>query len=339
MPGFNGMKVFALKVFLFFTPVLLIIIVMSYLIDPFKVFKDYTNYYKQGFVSLNRDMVCTRTYRKYRNTEKFNSFIFGSSRSLTYQLDDWKNHLSEDAKPFHYDASGEGIYGVCMKILYIDELGDTIKNALIIADRDLLSTVTNQKSHLLISSPEISKESKINFYTTFIRAELKVRFLMAYTDYSLFKKYRNYMSLLVFEIQYPSLYDSVNCNMIFGKEQEIALDSVNYIKKLIQEGVFYKRPKLITENYHITETEILQLKTIKTIFDKHHTNYKIIISPLYDQVPLDLNQLNLLYDVFGKNNVYNFSGKNEFTEPLTNFYEAQHYRSHVARKIMNIIYN
>ncbi len=59
---------------------------------------------------------------------------------------------------------------------------------------------------------------------------------------------------------------------------------------------------------------------------------------MYDQIPLEKEQLNLLYDIFGKENVYDFSGKNEFTESVFNYYENSHYRPHVAAEIMDIIY-
>ena len=287
MKDFNSMKIFIIKLFLYVFPVLLIIFVVSLLIDPFKVFKEYNNYYDQGFVRLNRDMVCTKTYKFYRKTKKFNSFIFGNSRSLAFQLNDWAQYLPENAKPFHFDANGEGLYGVCNKIRYIDELGDTIKNALIVADRDLLSMVKNQNGHLLISSPEISKESRINYYLGFIRAELKLQFLIAYADYSIFKKHRKYMSFLIFESKCPSLYDSVNCNMYFGKERDISNDSLRYYNDLVIKNIFYQRPKKDLNPLVINELEILELIAIRNIFKKHNTNFKIIISPLYDQVPIE----------------------------------------------------
>jgi hypothetical protein len=36
------------------------------------------------------------------------------------------------------------------------------------------------------------------------------------------------------------------------------------------------------------------LKNIKDIFAKHHTNYKIVVSPLYDQIQMNPNDLDLL---------------------------------------------
>ena len=74
------------------------------------------------------------------------------------------------------------------------------------------------------------------------------------------------------------------------------------------------------------------------IFNKHNTKYKIVISPVYDQVPMEEEQLEVLEQIFGKQNIYNFSGKNKFTDSIHNFYETSHYKPNVANEIMNILY-
>jgi len=77
---------------------------------------------------------------------------------------------------------------------------------------------------------------------------------------------------------------------------------------------------------------------IKNIFEKHNTKYQIIISPVYDQVPLEKQQIEQLELIFGEKHIYNFSGKNQFTESIHNFYETSHYRPHVANEILRIVY-
>ena len=69
------------------------------------------------------------------------------------------------------------------------------------------------------------------------------------------------------------------------------------------------------------------------ILQKHNVNYRIIISPLYEQIKLNPTDVNVLNELFGKNYVYDFSGKNELTEPVGNYYENSHYRSFIAAKL------
>jgi len=334
---FPVLRIFLIKIFLFLLPVALFLAILA-LIDIFKIFGFEYDYYKDNVVTLNREMICIKTYNHFRASEKFDSFIFGSSRSQAYRCESWSEHLPDDAKPFHFDASGEGIWGISKKIEYIDELGDHIDNALLILDRTALQTTANREGHLFIAMPCISKESKLNYYLAFLKASISGRFLLAYIDYSIFRDYRGYMGLSIRRSEYPHEADNVNCDIWYGYDKQIRADSIGYYNKLIRQGAFYDRPKKRRRECRVTDPEVEQLKKIKEIFTRHNTRYKIIISPIYDQIPLEQEQLNLLYEVFGKENVYDFSGKNRFTEPISNYYETVHFKPYVAHEILNIVY-
>ena len=166
--------------------------------DAYKVFGKYDDYYTDSIIELNREMVTTRSYINYRKKEKFNSFIFGSSRSQSFKCEKWNEFLDDNDKTFHFDAHGEGIYGIAKKVEYINKLGDSIKNAIIIVDRTILSTTKNRvKSHLYISPPKLTNESSFKYYYKFIEGQLNYKFLLSYFDYSIFKTYRDYMDGII----------------------------------------------------------------------------------------------------------------------------------------------
>jgi len=54
---------------------------------------------------------------------------------------------------------------------------------------------------------------------------------------------------------------------------------------------------------------------------------------------LSVDDVEKLQNVFGRNNVYDFSGHNLFTKDYNNYYETSHYRPSVAADILSIIYN
>jgi hypothetical protein len=54
--------------------------------------------------------------------------------------------------------------------------------------------------------------------------------------------------------------------------------------------------------------------------------------------PLEKKQLDLLYDIFGEENVYDYSGVNTITNEISNYYEASHYRVHIADAILKEMY-
>jgi hypothetical protein len=53
---------------------------------------------------------------------------------------------------------------------------------------------------------------------------------------------------------------------------------------------------------------------------------------------MNVNDLRYLTNLFGKENVYDFSGINEYTESIYNYYENSHYRPYVADEIMKKLY-
>ncbi len=89
----------------------------------------------------------------------------------------------------------------------------------------------------------------------------------------------------------------------------------------------------------LDDEKITYLNEIKKIFEKHHTSYKIIISPLYDQMKLKRATYMTLCDIFGKQNVYDFSGVNKWNRDYHNYSETSHYRPKVAAEILEIIYS
>ena len=53
---------------------------------------------------------------------------------------------------------------------------------------------------------------------------------------------------------------------------------------------------------------------------------------------MEEEQLQLLYSIFGKKNIFDFSGKNNLTEPISNYFESSHYKPNVAKIILDSIY-
>lgn len=333
------MKSFLYKTALFLLPLELIII-FHLVLDPFRIIYDYEDYYKDSFVAKNRGEICYRTYMKNRGEYQFDSFIFGSSRSQAFKCVDWEKHLPISSKALHFDASGEGVFGVQTKISYIDEIGDQLKNVLIIFDEEMLQIDHNTKGYFVISPPNLSKESVLDYYGEFVMAGLDIPFIIGYLDYSIFRTYRPYMNKRISRVKYRHKGDPINADIFYGNDIHIIEDSAGYYNNLIEKGIFYDRSNTKGKNYRpLSELAISQLKTMKSVFDKHSTDYRIVISPLYDQIPLNEEKEQILNKIFGEEHIFNFSGKNELTEPIHHFYENSHYRPKVARKIMRTMYS
>lgn len=332
------MRFFVLKLLVFLSPFLLLIS-LGIIMDPFKVFFYHDEFYEGNFVTLNREMVCLELFERNNNKQQYNSFIFGSSRSQAFKVSDWLKHLPSNSVGFHFDASGEGLYGICNKLEFIDQCGNNIYNVLIVLDDNIMDSTENRKGYLFISPPALSGESVVDYYLEFIKANLNPRFLIGYLDYSLFGIYRKYMSDLFNKSEYYHKSNNITGDLFYGYDQMIQKDEKVYYDRLIKEGVFYERERISSTENQATNEEVILLKKIRDILVAHEADYRIVVSPLYDQIPFTAERMENLRNIFDANRIYDFSGVNEFTESIYNYYETSHYRPHVARKILEIIYN
>ena len=69
------------------------------------------------------------------------------------------------------------------------------------------------------------------------------------------------------------------------------------------------------------------LDEIMEVLRRHGTSIRVLISPDYNQKKLHPDDREILQGIFGKENVYDFSGINEFTEDYHNYYDCLLYTS------------
>lgn len=329
------MKLFFRKAGLFVLPFVLLI-VLYVAIDPYKKIWHY-DVYLCDYVMLNRGDISTKVYLNNRDKYKFDSFIFGSSRSTAFTSRQWGQYLSRYNTPYSYGSWNEPIEGIYNKLALVDSLNDNINNALIIFDVD--RTFIDSKDFNPLSGDHylVSKKSFFDYQTNAIINYFKdPALVLSSIDYNLFHVKRPYMKGFI-GMEKGDL-DPVNNDWDLNSEKRIISDSANYYNKVLYK--FYKRSS--TQRYagiQITKKKELFLNRMKAIFDKRHTKYKIVIAPLYDQIKLNPVDLALLNKIFGVNNVYDYSGINSKTNNIYNFaYDVVHFRKKLGNIILKEIY-
>jgi hypothetical protein len=254
---------------------------------------------------------------------------------MFYQIDEWKKHINS-TRCYHFDASAETLFGVAKKIELLQNENIDMKNALVILDRTLLEIVSNSKGHLYVKHPILSGQNSFGFHLNFFKAFLAPKFFTSFFDYRINRTIRPYMKFILEDR--PFTYDPLtNECTLQPYEDMIAKDPQSYYKAKM--SLFYKRSS--TQLYSspvIGNDQKALLKNMKDIFDRKKTNYKIVISPLYDQQAISRDDLFVLKEIFGTDRVFDFSGRNIYTENYMNFYESSHYRPSVATAIMDSIY-
>lgn len=334
-------KKFITRLLLFSIPFIVVIALYMYY-DPFKVVKSYDSYYVSGrpnYISLNKDHVSTENWINHYPEFHYDSYILGNSRSMFYQVDTWRQYIGASrSKCYHFDASGESIYGIAKKIGFLRQQGADIKNCLIIMDFEALNQAKNSAGHLFLKDPHLSGGSSFEFQMESIKAFFDFKFLSAYLDFKLSGKVKDYMKQDFLLDDKPMDYDYITNEVQLGYfENMIKNDPEEYYGP--RKDAFPHRDA--TQHFApqvIKAPQIALLRSMKEIFDEKKTNYKIVLSPLYNQSKTDSGDLRVLKEIFGAGNVFDFSGINEITADYHHYYEWSHYRPQIAGEIMKIVY-
>jgi hypothetical protein len=311
-----------------------IFIAICYLLtDPYKKIWSYDRYLFD-YMMLSRGDVSTRVYLKNKDKYHYNSFIFGSSRSCAHTSREWSRYLSAGDIPYSYGSFNEPLLGIYRKIALIDSLNEHIKNAIIIIDLD--RTFLKSCIHFLSYDHYlISGISKYEYYTTdFITYLNSPALLFKSIDYTLFHKQRKYM--VGFVGMKEKDWDPVTNDWYPDADETI--DTVAYYTN--HKSVFYARP--LQQRYEKKQIDAFQLGILtkmSSVFKKHHTKCKLIVAPLYNQMKMDSTDLKVLQTVFGKENIYDYSGINEITNNMYNYCnDSAHYKPKVGKLIFKEIY-
>lgn len=335
------MRVFFRKLALFLAilclPAALLFIPYVYF-DPFKVIRKYDHYHESGppqYVALNADYVAVETFIRQYPIYFYDSFIVGNSRSRFYEVEAWHKHIDSD-RCFHFDASNETLYGIYKKIEFLHKRHIKIMNALIVMDISTLRGVSNSTGHLFVKHPLLSGQSSRGFQLEFLRVYCSFNFFPGYFSFKISGKEKDSP---VYTLHNPNLEYSLKSNEIRFKtwNDSIRLDPSHYYAA--KSKTFYARTAdQIISPPVIKEEQVAMLTAIQEIFKEAPTQVKIVISPLYDQIKLNKHDLEILKNIFGAENVSDFSGINPITVKIENYYESSHYRPEVAAGIMDSIY-
>jgi hypothetical protein len=288
-------------------------------------------------VELNRDYVSLRMLQKNYVEKQYDSFIFGSSRSFPFLCGDWLTHIP-GARPFHYPAASENIYGIAKKLSYLDAHGVRIRHALLEVSTGLAGAVPRyDATHRL--PYDLTGETWLDFQSGILKAYFTDFYFLKYLDYKVTGSVNNY-TRDVLGIQRGTVHiDPATNDFYFAAfDRELAESPDGYYKKHAadfppREG---NAPQCAEAVIHDAQRAVL--RQIQEILQKQKTDYRILIAPDYRQVCLNHDDRRALDAIFGGRNVFDFTGVNEFTSDKTNFYDVGHLRPEVARRILAIMY-
>ncbi len=317
-------------------PMILIFVYLTF--DPFKILRPYDNYFANG-LSVNKGMVTVTTFEAENDNYHYNSFILGSSIACYYNADTWKNFLTSDARPYHFDTSNQPIKTLRRTVEYLEKNADSIKNVLIVLDPFIFRITADKTDMVLIDPYQIRDEwwYKTFFHYKMICHFFNIKYLVSYLPWLWSGEEKCYSDINIFEPQPIEWRRDIN-------EESIPLwdDSISLHPK-----AFYSTHRIYCtlQPYYSSNTNLIDndkekdIQTIADILERNGTSYKVVVGPnLRHEVLNDCDDM-LLSSIFGEH-YYNL-GK-EFAKEMsdsTNFYDNTHYRPSFASKIMHRIYS
>ena len=332
------MKRYLIKRLLFIGLPILVLLTVYYITDPFKTLRHFSLQY---FDDTNRDYLSTELFLRNDSVYHYNSFIFGSSRCCGFNTYHWKHYLPEGAMQFMFQAWGETLTGIEQKIDYIDNNGNEINNALVLFD--IPGTFAKEqlpKSVVKIKDYKFSGQSKLAYHSNLFYqfSQKPSKWISSVIQFS-----RH--SMKAFPVDTISNDWGTNLKFIdiSRQPQKDSLSNCTAKSKTVfLKQIEHKTDDDIQESQPLINDEFYkQLTHIKNVFDKHQTDYRIVISPAYCYTHPTINTEDLitLQDIFGKDKVFNYSGKNDMTTDCYNYSDPNHFGMSVGWQIIEDIYN
>lgn len=319
-----------IRIFLFLSPFWAIMAL--YLIDdPFMSLHRYQVY--DAPIRLNENIVEWGIYKNAIDARRpFNSFILGNSCTMAFRCGDWERYLHKGSRAMRLFGNSETLAAVNAKLQALERDRTDIDNALIVLDISALGKDQLKSGFEYILPAEVSGRSRLLMQFDLMRAFFRPDFLFAYLRYKVTGTIDENSKCMN---PYGRVRDSRNNDCLNPREKMIAKDGEKYWQDIRQNAA--QRKKTVAPPC-IYEPQAEVLRSIAMLLKRHHTSYRFVISPDFDEVKLNPKDLQSLKAIFGQQNVFDFSGKNAYSTDYHNFYESAHYRPCLGRQLLKEMY-
>lgn len=287
----------------------------------------------------NREYFSTELFLRNYPQEHYNSFIFSSSRGCGMNTYRWKKYLPVNSRPFIFQAWGETVTGIELKLNFLDSMHVPVENALIMLDLpgsfNEVQLPTNALSvkHFAFTGKTRFSYNAVQFFNFIQKPSLWMS--------SVRKKLRNEIT--------PCCSDTItndwnkDCKLLCNSIPD--QDSLNGCSEIAKRTFLSKiahrnSDEIVVSQPLINKSFENQLYHIKSILERKGTDYYVVLTPAYCYTNPMVNLLDLekLKAIFGDNRVWNFTGKNELTDDYNNFSDPNHFGQRVGWLMLEEIY-
>ncbi len=305
------------------------------LLDPDMIVKKYKRF-DQSEVLLNEGYVGWQNYLNNRDSIPFNSFIMGNSCTMAFRTDEWEKYLPEDSRAVRFFENGESLAGVCQKVKALDDKDAKLDNLLVILGTESFSATTPSQNISKIFCHEVAGISYIHFLLRNLQNFLMPQKCILFLKYKITGKFLPCMRKII--VENGPIREPYTNNFLNPREREIDKEGENYWINHWEE--FHKKDRHPgeTEAPVIFKKQERLLLDLKEICNRHSTKLVLIVGPDFFQKKMHRKDLEKLQEILGDENIYDFTGVNQYTDDYHHYYEPGHYRPILGSKLLNSIY-
>ncbi|MBR1426570.1 MAG: hypothetical protein IJ581_03865 [Paludibacteraceae bacterium] len=330
------MKRFLLSVILSIGCPLLLLLGIYLWTDPFRCLHEFDI---NDIDATNREYLSTELFLRNYPTQHYNAFIFSSSRGGGFNTYTWQTYIGKDTRPFLFQAWGESLTGIELKMDYLDKHDVEIKHAIIMFDipgtfgKGQLPHEALGLKHWIFTNNSKFTYNAIQFYNFIQKPSFWIKNIRktlahskeACSSDTIFNDWEgdNYLNYATLPPQDSLKKCSDMTRRTFYAKLNSVKDSTQRVSQPVINGKFVK-----------------QLQHMKAILDKQNTDYHIVLSPAicYLNPAVNPADLEIIEDILGKERVHDYTGRNELTEDYNNFSDPNHFGLRVGYLIMQDIY-
>lgn len=306
-------------------------IVLYFYDDPFMVLRNYKSY--DSNVMLNEGYVGWCIYKNNRDSIPFNSFLLGNSCTMAFPCNEWEKYL-HGGRAVRLFGNAESMMAVYRKLLALEKEHADIKNVLLILDRGSLSKTKLLTGFGNTLPAEVIGVSPISTQLELLQAFVAPKFLFPYLQYRLFGKLGSSGRMFT---SFRHLRNPINNDAINPREKMIEEEGEDYWKNRPKEfPVRSEHEKIAPPVIFAAQKDLLN--QIAEVLKRNGTSLKLVVGPDYCQEVLNPKDVEILQQIFGKECIFDFTGINEYTIDVHNYYEEGHYRPILGRKLLHRIY-
>lgn len=337
----NGLKTLICHILLAVLPPSVILVAIYVALDPFLTLREYDNYYTEYDryqPTPNIGLVTIESFDKHYPQEQYNSFIFGSSYSMNYLIEDWKTYIPDDVRSMHFQSVGESLNSLRLKLLYLIKNGVEIKYALIVLGPRTFEFVEHEnvmyQNHWRIDPDRSWIKYQLLAFQQFYSRDYVHSYIISNIDREVGRKYRTEFTTDQF------LHNPVTNEYTFYKaELEIANNPSEYLIRHNIDRHLGTPP----QEYHscVTDHSASDAQAVAEILRQAGTDYIVVIGPRIDRRYIHPRDLKIIQGAFGADRVFDFSREMVgVADSLNAYYDNEgHYRPWVAREIMRRAYS